>query len=71
VVSTAVLGATIGATCAGMLADKIGRKNSILLSDALTIIGPLICFFAPLHIAIVCFARFFLGLGLGISMMVS
>jgi len=54
-----------------MLADKIGRKKSIILSDLLTIMGPLICFLAPLQIGVVSIARFFLGFGLGISMMVS
>ncbi len=66
-----MLGGTIGATFAGMLTDKIGRKNSIILSDVLTIMGPLMCFFAPLQIGVVSIARFFLGFGLGISMMVS
>lgn len=54
-----------------MLADKIGRKKSIIISDILTILGPLICFFFALNIKIVCLARLFLGLGLGVSMMVS
>jgi MFS family permease len=54
-----------------MLADKIGRKKSIILSDFLTIIGPLVCLLAPIEIGVVCVARFFLGVGLGVSMMVS
>ena len=38
----AVLGATLGAMIAGNIGEVFGRKKSILLSDILAIIGPVI-----------------------------
>ena len=54
-----------------MLADKIGRKKAIIISDVLTIFVPLIYYFSATLISAVCWARLILGFGLGISMMVS
>lgn len=68
--SIAVLGATIGAVLAGSITEKIGRKKAILASDVLTIVGPVILFYAATVLNL-CIGRLILGLGLGLSMMVS
>jgi MFS family permease len=65
------LGATLGAMIAGIIADKLGRKRAIVISDVLTIVGPFLSYFTTTNIGILCIARVILGFGMGISMMVS
>ena len=65
-----MFGATVGAFIGGSLTDSLGRKKTILLSDVLTIIGPLIQFLAT-TVSAICVGRVILGLGMGISMMSS
>ena len=55
---------------AGNISEVIGRKKSILLSDVLAFVGPVIQYFATTVMAL-CVGRLILGLGMGISMMVS
>jgi MFS family permease len=55
---------------AGNICETIGRKQGIILSDVLAIIGPLIQYFAS-TVSALCFGRLLLGFGMGISMMVS
>ncbi len=59
------LGGTIGALLAGPLADRVGRKLSLLISDVLLMIGTLIMCIAFASI-ILCVGRFVVGLGIGI-----
>lgn len=68
--SFAILGATFGAVVAGNIAEKIGRKNAINLSDILMIAGPILQFPAT-TVTLLCLGRVILGLGMGISMMIS
>lgn len=68
--SIAVLGATVGAIIAGNIGEAIGRKNAIILSDVLASLGPIIQYFGG-SVMTLCIGRLILGLGMGISMMIS
>lgn len=67
--SYAILAGTFGALAAGTLAEKIGRRMTIVLSDLFLILGPVILSIAMGPISL-CFGRLLTGCGLGISMMV-
>jgi MFS transporter, SP family, ERD6-like sugar transporter len=68
-VSYAILAGTVAALLSGTIAEKIGRRLTILLSDLFLIIGPIILSIA-LGPIMLCFGRLLIGCGLGISMMV-
>jgi sugar porter (SP) family MFS transporter len=69
VVAVVLLGAAFGALAGGRLADKLGRRLTLLLTSVIFIIGALICAFAgslPVLIA----GRITVGLGIGLSSVV-
>ena len=68
-VSSALLGASLGSLFSGALADRLGRKPTIMISDALLIIGPALQW-AFMDINILITGRFIAGLGMGFAMMV-
>lgn len=63
------MAAGIGAMVAGTLADRLGRRLAIMISDLFLLAGPLFLSisFGPMSL---CFGRLVTGAGLGISMMV-
>lgn len=61
---------------AGNMADKFGRKKSLILACILGVVGPLIQSIASsgqeeMSVMFICVGRVILGLGMGTSMMVS
>jgi len=66
IVSIALIGAAIGALFSGSLSDKIGRKNVILIADALFTVGAIIMAAAP-TIAVLMVGRLIIGLGVGMA----
>src|SRR3981189_691916 len=64
VVSSLLVGAAIGATAGGKLADRLGRKNTIRLASVVFIVGALGSGLAPSAEALLP-ARFILGLAVG------
>ncbi|KAB1644908.1 sugar porter family MFS transporter [Gulosibacter chungangensis] len=63
---TLLIGAAIGAVGSGSIADRLGRKRSILIMAVLFVVGTLGCVFAP-ELGVLLFARFVLGLAVGAS----
>src|SRR4051812_43408187 len=57
-------GAACGALLGGKLADKLGRKGSLLVCAGLFFVGALICATAP-NVAIMTIGRIILGFGVG------
>ena len=57
-------GAAFGALFGGRVADRIGRKRSLLVCAVLFLVGALGCAIAP-NVAIMVAARIILGLGVG------
>lgn len=68
VVSLAILGASLGALVTGQIADKRGRKFTILLGDYLMIIGTCLMCFAP-DLFTLGLGRLVAGLGFGTECM--
>lgn len=66
IVSLTVIGSMIGPFLGAYLADKYGRKKSLLLSSAFYIAGWTIVFFAT-SVSALYVARVILGIGVGIS----
>ncbi len=64
VVSSALVGAVIGAAVNGVLADIYGRKKVIIATATIFGIGSLICSFAP-SVSWLVFGRMILGLAIG------
>lgn len=64
VVSLLLLGALIGSVVAGFVADKIGRKKSLLITMALYFAGALVLVLAN-NYYVFSFGRFITGLGVG------
>jgi sugar porter (SP) family MFS transporter len=64
IVSGLLLGAMIGALIAGTLADRIGRKPTIIFAAATFIAGILLAIFAPTIWTLIA-GRFVIGLGVG------
>ena len=64
IVSTALIGAAIGAFVSGTISDRIGRKKVILIADALFTIGAALMAFAP-TIGWLMVGRLVIGLGVG------
>src|SRR4051812_13106232 len=57
-------GAALGALLGGKLADKLGRKGSLLVCAGLFLVGALICSTAP-NVGIMVTGRILLGFGVG------
>jgi major inositol transporter-like SP family MFS transporter len=57
-------GAAFGALLGGKLADRLGRKGSLLVCAGLFLVGALVCAVAP-NVAIMTVGRIFLGFGVG------
>jgi major inositol transporter-like SP family MFS transporter len=57
-------GAAVGALLGGKLADKLGRKGSLLVCAGLFLVGALICATAP-NVGVMVVGRILLGFGVG------
>jgi len=57
-------GAAVGALLGGKLADKLGRKGSLLVCAGLFLVGALICSTAP-NVGVMVVGRILLGFGVG------
>lgn len=66
--STAVLGAVLGALIGGRMNDRLGRKPTILVSDAVFTVGALLMALAPDPYFLVG-GRLVVGFGIGIASM--
>lgn len=64
------LGALIGALNQGWIADKISRRYSILVAVFIFTIGSILQT-APVEYGMLTFARFFVGVGIGMLSMVA
>ena len=65
-VSAALVGCIIGVAFSGELADRIGRKNPLLLSALLFLLSALGCALAP-SLPLLITARFLGGVGIGLA----
>jgi len=65
-VSLILVGALIGALCGGPIADRLGRLFSLVIDEALFLVGAILCAFAPGPVMFL-FGRIVLGLGVGIA----
>ncbi|XP_020240526.1 probable inositol transporter 2 [Cajanus cajan] len=70
IVSTALVGAIIGAAVGGWMNDRFGRRKSIIVADTLFFIGSVIMA-AAISPAILIVGRVFVGLGVGMASMAS
>ena len=68
VVSLAILGAALGALSTGSIADRFGRKFTIIFGDVLMAIGTLLMCMAP-NLVILSTGRLIAGLGFGTETM--
>jgi MFS family permease len=66
VTSWVTLGALLGALAAGEMADRIGRKRTVLVAAALFTLASLVQAFAPDIIVLVA-GRLFIGAGVGVA----
>src|SRR3982750_4644089 len=57
-------GAAVGALLGGKLADKLGRKGSLLVCAGLFLVGAIICATAP-NVGVMVAGRILLGFGVG------
>ena len=64
-VSSISFGAVIGAFLNGFIIDRIGRKNTILLSALFFFIGSILCFLSK-NINMLIFSRVFTGIAVGV-----
>ncbi|WP_114856204.1 sugar porter family MFS transporter [Brachybacterium sp. YJGR34] len=64
VVSSLLLGATIGVAVAGRLADRFGRRPILMLISAFFIVGGILAAVAP-DVSLLILGRFIMGLGVG------
>ena len=64
-VSSTLVGATIGAVSNGAMADIFGRKKILILTSILFFIGSILCAIAP-NITLLILSRFIVGLAIGI-----
>jgi len=69
-VSCAILGCIIGATIAGYVADKIGRKKALIITAFLFAISAIGCLMAP-DFTLLVIARIIGGVGVGAASMLS
>ncbi len=70
IVSSMMVGAAIGAVCAGQLSYRFGRKKALILSAFLFVLGALLCAMAS-TVTILVTARVLLGLAIGIASFVA
>jgi sugar porter (SP) family MFS transporter len=68
VTSLLLIGAMIGALLAGKVADKIGRRPTIMITAAVFVVGVLLAAFAPMFWTLV-LARVVIGLAVGSASM--
>ncbi|OAE23706.1 hypothetical protein AXG93_2253s1170 [Marchantia polymorpha subsp. ruderalis] len=68
IVSTAILGAAVGAACGGRLNDMLGRRSTILISDAVFVFGAMLMALAADPTSLI-FGRLVVGFGIGIASM--
>ncbi len=66
VVSSVLIGALLGAASGGLLADKLGRRKSIIIAGMLFTIGALVAAVAP-DSALLVAGRVITGLGVGLA----
>ncbi len=69
VTSLLLIGAMVGAFFAGRIADKVGRRRTVLMTAALFIVGVLGAAFSPNLVSLV-LMRFVIGLAVGSASMV-
>src|SRR5579862_576937 len=69
VTSLLLVGAVVGALCAGRVADKIGRRPTVLITALVFIVGVLLAAFTPTY-PILLVARVIIGLAVGSASMV-
>jgi MFS family permease len=69
-VSLALLGAAFGCLSSVLLADRLGRKASIILSDIFMIMGPLLMW-GTSSMMFLLLGRLITGFGFGINLLVS
>jgi sugar porter (SP) family MFS transporter len=69
IVAGLLLGAMIGAACAGRLADHLGRRRLIIIAAVVFTAGSLLAAFAP-TVWVLIAARFVIGLGVGSAALV-
>jgi SP family myo-inositol transporter-like MFS transporter 13 len=68
IVSTAILGAVVGALIGGPMNDRLGRKPTILISDVIFTLGAFLMALAP-DPYFLTGGRLVVGLGIGIASM--
>jgi SP family galactose:H+ symporter-like MFS transporter len=66
VVSVVLVGAAIAALGGGRLADKFGRRATLLLTAAIFVVGAVLCAAAPTAVLLIA-GRVIVGLGIGLS----
>jgi MFS transporter, SP family, galactose:H+ symporter len=69
-ISVVLVGCMVGALVAGSIADRVGRRRTLLLAGIIFLIGALGSAFAPTE-AILLAARLVVGLGIGFSSVVA
>jgi len=69
-VSSAILGCIVGASIAGYIADKIGRKKALIITALLFALSAIGCFLAP-NFSFLVIARIIGGLGVGAASLLS
>ncbi len=66
VVSCLLAGAAVGALCGGYLADRIGRKVTIMVSGVLFMFGVFLAALAP-EVSVLIVGRIIIGLAIGVT----
>ena len=66
VTSWVTLGALVGALAAGLLADRLGRRHTLMLAGAVFMVGAAVSGFAP-GTAVLVGGRFIIGFGVGVA----
>jgi MFS transporter, SP family, sugar:H+ symporter len=69
IVAGLLLGAMIGAACAGRMADRLGRRKLIMIAAVVFTVGALLAAFAP-TVGVLIAARVILGLAVGSAALV-
>ena len=62
-----LLGAVVGAMCAGVPADRLGRKPSIMISAVLFCVGCVLSSYAAVSLGVLILGRLVLGLAIGVT----
>jgi sugar porter (SP) family MFS transporter len=69
IVAALLLGAMVGAACAGRLSDRLGRRKLIIIAAIIFTCGALLAAFAP-TVGVLIAARFIIGLAVGSAALV-